>query len=270
MFISADIEGVAGVVNAAQIFPEEIEWAYFRKLMTAEVNAAIEGALTAGATQITVADSHGNGLSILPDELHPSARLIRSWPRPLLMMEGIENGFDAALLIGYHASVGAPNAVRAHTLSSLRFYDVKLNGIHASEAMLSAALAGHFDVPVALISGDEQTIQEAQRTVDPTITGVAVKRSIGYHCADSVAPQVARQMIREATQVALNQRHSYRPFKLNAPVRVELSFKSQLNAEVFALLPQIERVDGATIAFTGQDLIAVTKFLSFVLHYDTT
>src|SRR5205085_7416004 len=110
VFISVDMEGIAGVVNPAQLGPGAAGFEYerFRKLMTAEVNAAIEGALAAGATAITVADSHGNGLSVLPEELNPKARLIRSWPRPLEMMEGVDQGFDAALLIGYHASINTP------------------------------------------------------------------------------------------------------------------------------------------------------------------
>src|SRR5204863_4976571 len=113
-----------------------MEYAQARKWMTGEVNAAIEGAIAAGAVKITVADSHGNGLSILPDELNAKARLIRSWPRPLQMMEGVDGGFDAAIFIGYHASIGTPQAVRAHTISSRRFYDLRLNGKHASEALL--------------------------------------------------------------------------------------------------------------------------------------
>src|SRR5688572_210199 len=102
VYISADMEGVAGVVNSEQLGPEGFEYERFRKLLTAEVNAAARGALEAGASEITVADSHGNGLSVLPEELHPRARLIRAGPRPLGMAEGVERGFDAAFLIGYH------------------------------------------------------------------------------------------------------------------------------------------------------------------------
>src|SRR5262245_56471429 len=176
VFISADMEGITGVVNAAQLGAGELDYERFRKLMTAEVNAAIDGALAAGATKLTVADSHGNGLSLLPDELNPKARLIRSWPRPLEMMEGVEGGFDAALFIGYHASINTPQAVRAHTISSRRFFDVRLNGQHASEGLLNAAVAGQFGVPVVLVSGDEAAVAELQRTVDRDMVGVAVKR----------------------------------------------------------------------------------------------
>lgn len=269
VFISADMEGIAGVVNAAQLGPAQLEYEAFRKLMTGEVNAAIEGALAAGATKITVADSHGNGLSILPDALNPKARLIRSWPRPLEMMEGVEGGFDAAFLIGYHASINTPGAVRAHTISSRSFHDVRLNGRHASEAMLSAATAGYFGVPVVLVTGDDATVDEVHRTVGPEIVGVAVKRAIGYHAADNLSPEATRGMIRDAAQAALRKVKTFRPFRLPAPVRLEITFKAMLNAELLALLPNVERVDGATIGFTGKDITEVTRFIAFVTNYDS-
>lgn len=270
VFIAVDMEGIAGVVNAAQLGPGEFEYERFRKLMTAEANAAIDGALAAGATKITVADSHGNGLSLLPEELNPKARLIRSWPRPLGMVQGVDGGFDAAIFIGYHASINTPTAVRAHTFSSRRYFDVRLNGQHASEAMVGAAVAGHFGVPVVLVSGDETMVNEVHRTIDRKIVGVAVKRAIGYHSADNLSPEAARAMIREATKDALSRLSSFRPFTLRGPVRLEITFKNMINAEVLAFLPNVERVDGATISFTGKDIIEVAKFLAFVGEYDST
>jgi D-amino peptidase len=268
VFISADMEGITGVVNAAQLGPGEFEYERFRKLMTGEVNAAIAGAAAAGATAITVADSHGNMLSLLPEDLDPRARLIRSAPRPLGMMEGVEQGFDAVLFVGYHASINTPNAVRAHTTSSRRFYDVRLNGTHSSEALLNAAVAGHYGAPVVFVSGDDRAVEEVQRLVDPAITGVVVKRAIGYHSADNLAPEVARAHIREGVRSALLRARSARPYRLSAPVRFEISFKNMINAEVLAFLPNVERVDGATIAFTGKDAPEVARFLSFVTNYD--
>lgn len=270
VFISADMEGITGVVNAAQLGPGELEYERFRRLMTAEVNAAIDGALAAGATKVTVADSHGNGLSILPEELNPKARLIRSWPRPLEMMEGVEGGFDAALFIGYHASINTPGAVRAHSISSRRFYDLRLNGKRASEGMLNAAIAGHFGVPVVLVSGDDAAVEEVRRTVDPAIAGVVVKRAIGYHSADNLSPEVARAEIREAARAALGRLGSFRPYVLPRPVRLEIAFKNMINAEILSLLPNVERVDGATIGFAGKDIVEVVKFISFVTQYDST
>ncbi len=272
VFISVDMEGIGDVVNPAQLGPGAAGFEYerFRKLMTAEVNAAIDGALAAGASKITVADSHGNGLNILPEELNPKAHLIRSWPRPLEMMEGVDGGYDAALLIGYHASVGTSRAVRAHTISSARYYDVRLNGKHASEAMISAALAGHFGVPVVLVSGDDLMVNEVHRTIDPDIVGVVVKRGIGYQSAENLSPEEVRNNLREGARNALARLNAFRPFTLPGPVKLEVSFKAMVNAEVLAYLPIIERVDGNTIAFSGKDMVEVTRFLSFLGNYDSS
>lgn len=270
VFISADMEGVAGVVNGAQLAPGEFEYEKFRRLMTAEVNACIEGAFAAGATHVTVADSHGNGLSLLPEELNPRARLVRSWPRPLAMVEGIDQGYDALLLLGYHASIGTLGAVRAHTMSSKRIYGMRLNGVHASEALLSAAVAGHYGVPVVLVSGDDKTIDEARKTISDKITGVVVKRAIGYHSADNLSPQQARQALLNGTKEALANLSRYKPLTVAKPVKLEIAFKNMMNAEVLSLLPVIERVDGATIRFTGKDMPEVMRFIEFVGQYSTS
>lgn len=267
VFISVDMEGITGVVNGAQLGPGDFEYEKFRRLMTAETNACIDGAFAAGATKITVSDSHGNGLSILPEELNPKVRLIRSWPRPLEMMEGVDAGYDAAILLGYHASINTPNAVRAHTMSSKRFFDVRLAGKHASEAMLSAGIAGHYGVPVVLVSGDDKAVDEIQRTIDKKIVGVVVKRALGYHSADNLSPAAARTRITAATKEALMNLATFKPFILPKPLQLEITFKNMLNAEILAFLPIVERIDGATIRFTGKDIIEVMRFISFISQY---
>jgi D-amino peptidase len=267
VYISVDMEGIAGVVNEAQLAPGGFEYEKFRRLMTAEANACIEAAFAAGATKVTVSDSHGNGLSLIPEELNPRARLIRSWPRPLMMMDGIDGGYDAAILLGYHASIGVAGAVRAHTMSSKRFYDVRLNGQHASEAMLSAATAGHYGVPIILISGDNLTVSEAQNTLGSKIAGAVVKRAIGYHSADNLSPLAARALIGSETKAALQRLKDFKSYVLTRPVTVEISFKQMLNAEILAYLPNVERVDGATIKFVGKDVPEAIRFISFISQY---
>lgn len=268
VFISVDMEGVAGVVNEAQLAPGGFEYEKFRRLMTAEANASIEAAFAAGATKVTVSDSHGNGLSLIPEELNPRARLRRSWPRPLMMMEGIDAGFDAAILIGYHASIGVAGAVRAHTMSSKRFFDVRINGKHASEALLSAATAGYYGVPIVLVTGDNLAVAEVQQTISAKIAGAVVKRAIGYHAADGLSPQAARQLIAAETKSALRRLRDFKPLVLPKPVTVEIAFKQMLNAEILAYLPNVERVDGATVRFVGKDIPEAIRFISFVSQYN--
>ena len=157
--ISADMEGVVGAVTRDQLGPSGFEYQRFREFMTNEVNAAIAAAKAAGATEIVVADSHGNGENLLIEKLPSDVTLVRSWPRRLGMMHGIDETFDAAIFIGYHSSTTNPRGVRAHTMSSANYAAVRINGIAMPEAGINAALAGHFGVPVVMISGDDAIVE---------------------------------------------------------------------------------------------------------------
>ena len=151
IFISVDMEGITGVVQPAQLGPDGFEYQRAREWMTGEVNAAIAGIRGAGPAEILVCDSHGNGQSVLIDKLPDDVRIVRGFPRPLEMMQGIDDSFAAAVFIGYHGSEWTADAVRGHTISSAKLLGIKLNGNEVSEGMFNAALAGHFGVPVAFI-----------------------------------------------------------------------------------------------------------------------
>ena len=161
IYISADMEGTVGAVTGEQLGPSGFEYQRFREFMTREVNAAIEAAFEAGATEILVSDSHGNGQNLLIEKLPENIQVVRSWPRPLMMMQGIDETFDGVIFIGYHASATNPEGVRAHTMSSARLADIRLNGISMSEAGINAAIAGYFNVPIIMISGDDAIVKEA-------------------------------------------------------------------------------------------------------------
>ena len=196
IYISADMEGVVGVVTNEQLGPQGFEYARFREFMTQEVNAAIEGALAGGATQIIVSDSHGNGQNLLIEKLHKDVTLVRAWPRPLMMMQGIDETFAGAMFIGYHTGTTNPQGVRAHTMSSARLADVQLKGISVSEAGINAAIAGHFNVPVIMISGDDAVVKETQ-TLLGDVEGAVVKWASGFHSARTIMPEVSYQIIRD-------------------------------------------------------------------------
>ncbi len=267
VYISADMEGIAGVVSPDQLGPTGFEYSRFREFMTAEVLAAIEGAREAGATEILVSDSHGNGLNLLIERLPADVRVVRSWPRPLGMMEGIDSTFGAAIFIGYHAATTNPAGVRAHTLSSANYAGVALNGVQVPEAGLNAAIAGYFGVPVALISGDDVTVEEARRLIG-NIEGVAVKRAISFHAASTLTPQAAQALIKERVKAALGRRESLRPYRVAAPVRLDLTFKNYRPAEVLAYLPIVQRTDAHSIRYTGRNVLEVSRFLQFVGGYE--
>lgn len=266
VYISADMEGVVGVVTGDHLGPGGFEYQKAREWLTEEVNTAIRAAKAAGATDIVVSDSHGNGENILLDRLPTDVRLVRSWPRPLMMMQGIDESFDAVLFIGYHASTTNPRGVRAHTMSSGTLTAIKLNGVAVPEAVINAAIAGHFGVPVVMISGDNVIIEEATGLLGD-LEGAVLKEAYGFHSAITVHPEVAYQIIHEKVTAALNRLDDFEPYRLEGPIRVEVSFKNYLPAELLSYLSIVDRVDSHSIGFTGEDMVEVSKFLAFLGRY---
>lgn len=266
VYISADMEGVVGVVTGDHLGPGGFEYQKAREWLTEEVNTAIRAAKAAGATDIVVSDSHGNGENILLDRLPTDVRLVRSWPRPLMMMQGIDESFDAVLFIGYHASTTNPRGVRAHTMSSGTLTAIKLNGVAVPEAVINAAIAGHFGVPVVMISGDNVIIEEAEDLLGD-LEGAVLKEAYGFHSAITVHPEVAYKIIHEKVTAALNRLDDFEPYRLEGPIRLEVSFKNYLPAELLSYLSIVDRVDSHSIGFTGEDMVEVSKFLAFLGRY---
>jgi D-amino peptidase len=173
VYVSVDMEGIAGVVHESQTDPTNpvfaSEYGRFRRLMTAEANAAVDGALAAGATKIVVNDSHWFMRNLLAEELNPAAELVSGDPKPRSMVQGIEASFDAALFIGYHARAGTGNAILDHTYAD-RIHEVRLNGKPVGELGINAAFAGIHGVPVALVSGDAALASPITLEVDFALT----------------------------------------------------------------------------------------------------
>jgi D-amino peptidase len=268
VYISADLEGVAGVVTGDQLSPGGFEYDRFRGFMTAEVLAAIQGARDAGATSIVVSDSHGNGENLLIERFPDDVTIVRSWPRPLGMMQGIDSSFAAAVFIGYHASTTSLTGVRAHTLSSATLTAVRLNGVPMPESGINAAIAGRFGVPVVAISGDDAAVAEAQKLIG-NVEGAVVKQAISFHAAATMTPEAAQKLIREKVKAGVARRGELHPYTVTAPIRLEVSFKNYRQAEILAYLSVVERVDSHTIRFTSRDLIEVSKFLEFIDSYQS-
>ena len=267
IYISADMEGIAGVVTGEQLGPQGFEYARFREFMTQEVNAAIEGALAAGATQIVISDSHGNGQNLLIEKLPREVLVVRSWPRPLGMMQGIDETFAGAIFIGYHTGTTNLQGVRAHTLSSARLTDVRLKGVSVSEAGINAAIAGHFNVPIIMVSGDDAVVKETTALLG-NIEGAVVKWASGFHSAKTMTPTAACDLIREKARRAVSRLREFKPYKLSAPIDLNVSFKNYRPSEVLSYLSIVERTDAHTIRFVGKDIVEVSKFLTFINTYE--
>ena len=266
IFISSDMEGVVGAVTAEQLRPGGFEYERFRGFMTAEVNAAIEAAREAGATEIVVADSHGNGQNLLIERLPEDVTVVRSWPREFRMMGGIDDSFDGVIFLGYHAGTANMDGVRAHTFSSANITSLKLNGIEMSEGSMNAAIAGHFDVPVIMVSGDDVAVAEVEAVIGD-VEGAVVKRALGFHSAETLTPEAAYEVIRTSTASAINRIDDFEPYVLDTPIVMELSLKHYQPVELLGYLSNVERIDSHTIRYTGEDIRDVSNFLLFVTRY---
>jgi D-amino peptidase len=267
VYISADMEGVAGVVTGDQLLPTGFEYDRFRGFMTAEVLAAIQGARDAGATTIVVSDSHGNGENLLIERFPGDVSIVRSWPRPLMMMEGIDSSFAAAVFIGYHASTNSMTGVRAHTMSSATLTGVELNGVVVPESGFNAAIAGRYGVPVVAISGDDAAVAEAQHLLG-NLEGAVVKRAISFHAAQTMTPEAAQALIREKVKAGVLRRAEFKPYVLTTPVRLDITFKNYRQAELLGYLSIVQRTSSHSIRFIGRDIVEASRFMEFVEEYE--
>jgi D-amino peptidase len=257
IFISVDMEGISGVVNWDDVTVGGNDYGLFRRLMTAETNAAIEGALAAGATEIVVRDAHDTGRNILPDLLRPEAFLLRDWSySPLSMMEGIDKSFDAAIFIGYHARASTPDAVLKHTMMP-KLLDVIINGKKMPEAGINGLIAGMFDVPIVLISGDKAIGAQAKELFGDIET-VVVKEGIGT-AEKGMHPERSQALIKQKTTAALKRLKEFKPLKLTAPYTLDVSFADEAGAQKASWIPGAVRKDEHTVSFKADDVMMLIK-----------
>ena len=257
VFISVDLEGVCGVINWDETGQGGPDYGMFRTLMTQEANAAIAGAVAAGATEILVRDAHGSAQNILPELLDPRARLLRLWTyNPLSMMEGIDETYDAVIFIGYHARAGTPDAVLKHTMTT-KLLDVIINGKKVPEAGLNGLIAGHFGVPVVLVSGDQAIARQAKELFGDIETAV-VKEAIAT-AAIMLHPSKARDLIKEKTTAALKRLKEFKPLKFNPPYTLEVAFADESDAQKATWIPGAVRKDEHTVSFTTSDFMEMLK-----------
>lgn len=266
VLIAVDMEGITGVVTGEQLGPSGFEYQRFREFMTQEALAAIAGARAAGATEITVVDSHGNGQNLLIERFPPDVRVIRSWPRPLGMMQGVDSSFAAAVFIGFHSGTTNPEGVRAHTMSSANYTGLTLNGAEVSESGWATAILGHFGVPVVAISGDDAATAELRALV-PGVETAVVKQAISFHSANTLTPEAGQALIRRAVEAGVRNRARIRPVPPQTPVRVALSMKHYTPVELLAYLPYFSRLDAHTIGFTARDMVEASRVLGFIGAY---
>ena len=225
VFISVDMEGLAGVVIGSDVNPTGPDYGHFRAIMAAETNAAIEGAFRAGATEVLVRDSHGIKQNLLPNDVDPRARLLRGASLgPKNMMEGIDSTFDAVVFVGYHAKAGTPNAIGEHT-STANVVDFSINGVSLPEGGYNAAVAGFYGVPVVFAAGDYALVEQLRGLLGP-IEGVATKREIN-DASLGLSPKQAQDQIRSGVEQAVRNRARAKPYKIAGPYTMVLKVKQE-------------------------------------------
>ncbi len=254
LLISADMEGITGVAHSTHVVPESGgDYSRFRHRMTADVNAAIRGAADAGVEEFIVTDGHWKGLNILIEELDSRARLISGLQGPFQMVEGVQYGTNAAFFIGYHAMVGTQNAILDHTWTSSRVHKAWLNGQPMGETMLNAAICGHFNIPVLLVSGDQALAKEAIDLI-PGLEAAVVKTAQGRMTADCLPPEESEQIIYTQAYKACQKYHSGeapKPWLPDAPYEIKVETGNTWHADVAGICPGAERIDGRTLIVRG-------------------
>jgi D-amino peptidase len=255
-----DLEGVAAVVGKAgePLGPQNPQHALAQRMLTSEVNAAVEGALAGGATEIIVDDCHGPGLSLLYDQLHPEVRIVIGKPR-WRHLPALDPSFDAMFLIGYHAMAGTEGGILSHTESSVGIHNMWLNGVQVGEIAIDAACAGSLGVPVVLVTGDKAATEEAKRVLGEKVRTVAVKEGLSRNAALSLHPAKARELIRQAAEDAVRHIHEVQPLVFEPPYRMRTEYKleSSADAAMSTHAGNVTRVDSRTIEVVSDSMFGV-------------
>jgi D-amino peptidase len=250
VYISVDMEGVAGVVHVDQTRRGTgTDFGLARELMTQEANAAALGAFDGGAREVLINDSHGDMRNLLLEKLDPRAQILSGSLKRFSMVEGIHDGrWDVAMFVGYHASAGTPGAILDHTYRSAVVRSISVNGRAMNEASLNALVAGAAGTPVGLVAGDEAACRQCKELLGEVET-VPVKWAVGRYAARSLHPQEARKRIREAAVKVVQQPSRFKPFSMPAPYVLEVGVHNAGMADAAAIMPGVERVDGTTLRY---------------------
>jgi D-amino peptidase len=264
VFISVDMEGIAGIVHLHQVMRGMPEYERSCRLMTAETNAAVAGARRAGATRLVLNDSHADMRNFLVEELDADVEVISGADKPFSMGAGLDPTFEVAFFVGYHASVGSERAIMDHTYGGRTIYALRINGREQSEATLNAALAGSFGVRTALVTGDRATIEEAAAEL-PGIEGVVVKEALGRQAARSLHPVEARRRIEEGAYRAYAERAKRPLYRPKGPFTLEIDWMNASMADLCVQIPEVERAGGRTVRYRTGDFQTCYRMLLALL-----
>ena len=269
LYVATGMEGISGIVDRAQISPPGVDLRRGRNLLTEDTNAAVRGALAAGATEIVVSSGHGgNGMrNIIDENLHPAAWLVSGDTRRSTA-EGLDETFAAAVLIGYHTRHGL-SGVLDHTITARDIQEIRVHGRPIGEIGLFGLVAGQLGVPVVLVSGDDRLVPETKEWF-PWALPVIVKYAIGRHAARLMHPTRAQQLIEQKTTEALRGLSSMRPLRMPEPVVVDVQFKRTAHADEAARIPDVHQIDDCTVRGTTPTASAAAELVRLCIKLGAT
>ena len=265
IYVSVDMEGIWGVVHGDQVSSASPEYGAGRRWMAEDVNAVVAGLLEGGAGEIVVNDSHGSMRNIVADTINPKVSLISGTPKPLSMMQGIDETYDAVVFVGYHARAGTAAAILDHTISSATVRAIRVNGQELPELGLNAAIAGYYKVPVIMLTGDTETCRQAKAVLGEGLTTAAVKEATGRVAARLFPAEAARASMKQAGREAVAKIKTTAPYRLASPYAIEVEFHNSGQAEMPAMLPGVKRSGARTVSFSATDFIEGFKLLRAVI-----
>ena len=264
VFISVDMEGVSGITDPEDVLPDGADYQRGRAFMTGDANAAILGAYDAGADEVLVNDSHWIMRNLLLEQLDPRARTIKGFHKSLCMVQGLDESYNGAVFVGYHACAGTEGGVLNHTMLGKEIQNIYLNGEPTGETRLNAAYAGHFGVPVLVVAGDAAVGVEAERFLDGVQT-VAVKDGIDKFSANCLHPEVAQARIREAVASAVAGWERATPYRLPSPYRLGIEWNSTTIAATCAMIPGVGLTGSRSVEFVTRDYPELMRVLVVML-----
>ena len=266
VFVAVDMEGATGVAHRDHLMPGGHDYERARKWLTSDVNAAIEGAVAAGATEVWVNDGHGIMRNLVVEDLHEAARVVvgpaQTRNKPLVQVTGIEQGgFEAALFVGFHSRAGTPQGLLSHTWVGMLVHEIRLQGRVAGETLLDAAIVGHYGTPVVLVTGADDVCREARADLGEDLATVEVKKVLGPTACASLVPKRTFPMIREAAERAVRERGKRRPWTTSSPVTLEVDFHRREMAARALEVGVGERTGERTVKWTGVDVPSTVTLL---------
>jgi D-amino peptidase len=272
IFVISDMEGVAGVTKWDETEGGHPLHAERSKLYTEEINAAVRGAFTAGATDVVVMDCHGAGKgwtfnSLIPELLDPRCEFVvqHEWSE---YTEFLEQGCDGALFVGMHAMAGTPDGVMNHTVSGTGWHSLSFNGRLVGETGINAALCGTWGCPVLMVTGDRATCREAEGLLGDGLTTVEVKQGLGRFSARHISPIRARELIESAAVRALSDLKAVAPYSPGKPCEIRVELATSEEVERYRHHPVVEVADGRTLVSRAGDWWTAWRQFYFTFFRD--